>query len=80
LGVAGNLIGQELQGYETVQPSVLGLVDNAHSPTADFLDNAVMRNGSPDHAQECYGGSVGKSMKAVELTVSQEDCWRNSAP
>src|SRR5260370_41794074 len=29
-----------------------------------------------DHAQACYGGSVGKSMKSEELAVSQRDCWR----
>jgi hypothetical protein len=38
-----------------------------------------VRDGLADHAQECYGGSVGKSMKAVECEVSQKDCWRNIA-
>jgi hypothetical protein len=31
-----------------------------------------------DHAQGCYGGSMDKSMKAVEA-VSQEGCWRKIA-
>jgi len=31
-----------------------------------------MRYGLADHAQACYGGSVGKSMKAVELAVFQQ--------
>jgi hypothetical protein len=29
--------------------------------------------------RKCYGGSVGKSMKAVELAVSQKDGWRKIA-
>jgi hypothetical protein len=29
--------------------------------------------------KQCYGGVVGKSMKAVELAVSQKDDWRNIA-
>ncbi len=52
LGVAGNLIRQKLQGYETVQPSVLSLLDDAHSAAADFLENAVVRHGSHDHWQK----------------------------
>jgi len=32
-----------------MQASVLGLVDDAHPAAAEFLENAVMRNGSPDH-------------------------------
>jgi hypothetical protein len=38
-----------------------------------------MRDGLADHAQECYGGSVGKSMKAVELARAQEDGWQKIA-
>ena len=50
-----------------MQPRVLGLVDDTHPATAEFLNDAVVRNGLADHAQACYGGSVGKSMKAGEL-------------
>src|SRR5437870_4658374 len=52
LRIAGNLIGQELKGYEAMQPGVLGLVDDAHSAAADLLDNTVMRNRSLDHYQK----------------------------
>ena len=47
--------------------------------TAQLLDDAVVRDGLANHAQACYGGSMTKSMKAGELAVSQEDCWRNIA-
>src|SRR5690242_19759369 len=49
LRIAGNFIGQELQGYETVQPCILGFVDDTHSSATDFLDDAVVRNGTLDH-------------------------------
>jgi len=37
-----------------------------------------VRNGLADHAQACYGGSVGKSMKGVGLAVAQKDSWLKS--
>src|SRR5713101_1012562 len=78
LRVTGNLLGQELEGDEAMQPRILGLVDNTHTASAQLLDDAVVRNGLADHAQACYGGSIGKSMKAVELAVSQKGCWRKT--
>ena len=32
-----------------MQPCVLGLVDNTHAATAEFLNDAVVRNGLADH-------------------------------
>ena len=54
-----------------MQSYVLGLIDHTHAAAAELLDDAVVRDNLADHAQECYGGSVGKSMKAVELMASQ---------
>ena len=62
--VFGDFVGQKLQGDEAVELDVLGLVDNPHPATAQLLNDAVVRDGLADHAQECYGGSVGKSNKA----------------
>ena len=45
-------IGQELQGDEAMQAEVLGLVDDPHAATTEFLDNPVMRDGLADHRQE----------------------------
>jgi hypothetical protein len=67
LGVIGNVIGQKFQSDRPVQGQVLGLVDDTHAAATEFLDDVVVRNGLAYHAQECYGGSVGKSMKAVDL-------------
>jgi len=52
LGVLGDIIGQKLQGDKSVQGYVLGLIDNTHPATAELLDDAVVRDGLADHAEE----------------------------
>jgi hypothetical protein len=56
LCVSGNLIGQELEGNETVKPRVFGLVDNTHTAAAQFLHNAVVRDGLTDHSWQILLG------------------------
>jgi hypothetical protein len=46
-----------------MQPRVFGFVNNAHPAATKLLHNAVVRDCLPDHAQECYGGSMRKSTK-----------------
>jgi hypothetical protein len=46
-GGAALLFGQKFEGDEAVESRVLGLVNHTH-PTAQFLQNAVMRNGLSD--------------------------------
>ena len=67
LSIAGNLIRHLLESDKAVQPGVFGFVDNAHTPTTDLLDNAVMRDGPADHW---------RSMLLVVKPASQ----RKSAP
>ena len=61
LRVFRNLVRQELQGDKAVQLYVLGLVDHTHPATAEFFDNAKMRNGLANkrigagHAQHILG-------------------------
>jgi hypothetical protein len=49
LRVFRNLVRQELQGDKAVQLYVLRLVDHTHPATAEFLDNAVVRDGLTNH-------------------------------
>jgi hypothetical protein len=63
LRISGNFIGQKLQSYKAVQASVLGLVNDAHSAAAEFLDDAVMRNSSSDHCKKWYVRERGKSTR-----------------
>jgi hypothetical protein len=52
LRVAGNVIGQELEGYEAMEASVFRLVDHTHAAAAQLLDDAVVRDDLPDHAEK----------------------------
>ena len=51
LGIARDFVRQKLQGDETVQARVLGLVNHTHAAAAELLDDAVMRDGLVDHKQ-----------------------------
>ena len=44
-------LGKELQGHMAVKACVLGLVDDAHAPAAQFLDDAVVGDDLPDHGE-----------------------------
>ena len=49
VAVLGYIFGQELQAYKTVESAVLGLVHHTHPAAAQFLDDAVVRDGLSDH-------------------------------
>ena len=49
LRIAGNFIGQELEGDKAMQPGVFRLVDNAHATAAELFDDAIVRDGLADH-------------------------------
>ena len=49
LRVAGDFLGQKLEGHKTMKPRVFRLIDHAHTAAAQLLDNAVVRNGLSDH-------------------------------
>jgi len=48
LRVFGYVVGQELEDYKPAEFDILSLVHHAHSAAADFLDDAVMRDGLTD--------------------------------
>ena len=52
LWIAGNLVGQEFQGDETMQARVFCLVDDTHAATAELFDDTVMRDCLPQHWAE----------------------------
>ena len=47
LSNVGEFFGEELQGDVATELEVFGLVHNAHAPTADPAEDAVMGNGLP---------------------------------
>ena len=48
-GVFAQLVGQKFECHETAKIDVLGLVDEPHAPTAEQLNDAVMRDDRVDH-------------------------------
>ena len=49
LRIFGDFVGEEFQGDEAAELYVLGFVDNAHASAAEFLDDAVVRDGLSEH-------------------------------
>ena len=48
-GVARNLVGQKLERHKAAEFGVLGFEDHTHPAAAKSFQNAVVRNGLPDH-------------------------------
>ena len=44
--------GRNFRADKAVQLHVLGLIDHTHSPVAELIDNAVVRDGLADHWAE----------------------------
>ena len=53
LQVLGYVLWQEFQRDEAPKLGVLSLVDHTHPASAEFLDDAVVRDGLPDHGLKC---------------------------
>src|SRR5947207_2882916 len=49
LRVFRDIIGQELERDKTTEGDIFGLVNDTHPATAEFLDDAVVRDGLADH-------------------------------
>ena len=49
LRIAGNFLGQKLEGDKAMQADVLGLVDDTHPTTAQLLGDSIVRDGFADH-------------------------------
>ncbi len=66
LGIFGHIVRQEFEGDETMKPGVFSLINHSHTAAANFLDNAIVRDGLADHCAEYYVGEIGASMKRAE--------------
>ena len=52
LWVVRDIVREKLDGDESTEHGVLGLVDDSHAATTQFFKDAVMRYGLADHVQE----------------------------
>src|SRR4029077_3738076 len=74
LWVARQFIRQEFESHEAAKVGVLGFIDHTHTAAAEFLDNAVVRNGLADHewvgTQDCYGRDAMQAKSTGGPTVT----------
>src|SRR6185437_15963544 len=49
LRVVGHIVRQELQRDKATEIEILGLVHHTHPSAAQFLEDAIMRDGLADH-------------------------------
>src|ERR1700688_3796053 len=49
-----DIVGKKLERDKAPENGVLSLVDDTHPAAAQLLDDAVMRDGLPDHWRESY--------------------------
>ena len=70
LRIAGNFVGQKLEGNETMQAGIFGLVNDAHAAAAQLFDDPVVGDGLADHCKSAT--SVGmQSYWALRRFVKQ---------
>src|SRR5271157_606762 len=55
LGIAFDILRKELESDQTAKASVLGLIHRAHSAAAQFLDDALVRDGRADRHPRTLG-------------------------
>ena len=79
LMVAGEFLRQELKRNGATQLRILGLIDYPHAAAAQFLDDAVVRDGLTNHERAtskgrvmlgALGGQVNESDSPVPLTYT----------
>src|SRR5256885_5533526 len=71
LGILSYFFRQELQSHESAKARVLGLIDNTHAAAAEFLNDAVVRDGLADHSQ--MGSSCRFILRMLHRTVNECD-------
>ncbi len=49
LGMLGDVRGQEFHGHDALQLGVLGLVNDAHAPLAELIEDLIVENRLTDH-------------------------------
>src|SRR5262249_43279786 len=75
LRLTGKLLGQKLEGDETVQPSVLRLVHHPHATAAELFNVAVMGKGLADHCGRGLRPRRGKANGRRETSLVCERHW-----
>ena len=89
LCVLGKFFRKEFQRDEASELEVFGFVDHAHPAAAQFLDNAVMRNGFADHfsrapvqapVRDMVGGMWSSSQRKLDWRILADDRGTGGKP
>ncbi len=71
LGVAGDVLGQELQRHRAAEFGVLGLVHHSHAAATEFARDFVVGKGLPDHRKSnLRPGQRGSQLRRQTLEPS----------
>ena len=70
-----DIVGKKFKRDKSAEGDVFGLINYAHAAATELLDDAVVRDSTPDHARpitggKSYVGEKGKSMNGGELASS----------
>jgi hypothetical protein len=68
-GILCNFVGQELQSYKAMKPSVFGLIDHTHAAATKFFNDAVVLNYLVDHSEEMR--LPGREARASQRTTQE---------
>ena len=74
--VAGDVLRQKLQGDESAQASVFGLVDDTHPAAAEFRNDAIAGNTLTEHSGRERIAKLevrGQTFKATDWGLRRED-------
>ena len=75
-----NCVRQELQSDHAAEFEIFGFVDHTHPTATELFDDAVVRDGLPEHWRESYGLTRDKSMKVDKWTARGDGAaWRSSS-
>jgi hypothetical protein len=72
LGIFGDFVGQKLERHKAMQAGVFGFVNHTHTAPAQFLDDAIVRNGLANHRREAQARGQEESSRR-ELKTRAED-------
>src|SRR5271169_3198692 len=76
--IPGNVLRQELEGDKAMEAGVLGFVDDAHAAGAEFLEDAVVRDGLADHGTSggrMLGREVGEVKAETGVYATTAKCY-----
>src|SRR3984885_7062127 len=73
LRVTSNFLGQELEGDKAMQARIFSFIDDTHPAAAKLLDDAVVRDSSPDHRSRILRSHSRGSMEVQGQWYSMAD-------